>query len=298
MRGCGSIARGRTRSSATRGTLKEIKEAVTKNKDETLSSNKETLDEDEEKEDKTEEGEKKDKENEPQSRKNQTTRRGRPFAHGGRVREKIQVTDCSINLDKDCIDKAQGGLDKKENKRKKKTETEVEKKEETIDNKNDEEKSAKSDDKMGVQNEGSDALKDELEQTSEKHEENQDNVNEEGCKKREDEEINTGDVGDSYEVSMMIGYINNSEIADGEEKVDKSVNMKGTVESNAVLELEEDKQHRMDVIGQSLIISKLKDELDNELKTKFNVKNTEERIRRLKERKTKRSFGLVEDIRN
>ena len=74
MRGRGSIARGRTRSSATPGTLKEIKEAVTKNKDETLSSNTETLDEDEEKEDKTEEGENKDKENEPQSRKNQTTR--------------------------------------------------------------------------------------------------------------------------------------------------------------------------------------------------------------------------------
>ena len=66
---------------------------------------------------------------------------------------------------------------------------------------------------------------------------------------------------------MMIGYINNSEIADGEQKVDESVNMQGTVESNAVLESEEDKQHRM----------------DNELKTKFNVKNTEERIRRLKE---------------
>ena len=81
----------------------------------------------------------------------------------------------------------------------------------------------------------------------------------------------------------MIGYVNNSEIAGGEEKVEESVNMKGTVESNAVLELEEDKQHRMDVIGQSLIISKLEDELDNELKTKFNVKNTEERIRRLKE---------------
>ena len=31
-RGCGSIARGHTRSSATRGTLKEIKEAVTKKK--------------------------------------------------------------------------------------------------------------------------------------------------------------------------------------------------------------------------------------------------------------------------
>ena len=122
-----------------------------------------------------------------------------------------------------------------------------------------------------------------MEQTSEKHEENQDNVNEKGCKKREDEDINTVDVGDSYEVSMMIGYINNLEIAAGEEKVEESVNMKGTVESNGVLESEEDKQCRMDVIGQSLIISKLEDELDNELKMKFNVKNTEERIRRLKE---------------
>ena len=259
--------------------MKEIKEAVAKKKEETLSSNMETLDEDDEKEGKTKEGEKKDKENEPQSRKNQTARQGRPFACGGGVCKKIQVTDCSINLDKDCIDKAEGGLDKKENKRKKKTESEVEKKEKKINNKQDEEKSAESEDKMGVQNEGSDALKDESEETSEKHEENQDNVNEEGCKKCEDEDINSGDVGDSYEVSMMIGYVNNSEIAAGEEKVEESVNMKGTVESNAVLESEEDKQHRMDVIGQSLIISKLEDELDNELKTKFNVKNTEERIR-------------------
>ena len=130
-----------------------------------------------------------------------------------------------------------------------------------------------------MQNEASDALKDESKQTSEKHEESKDNVNEEDCKKYEDEEINTGDVGDSYEVSMMIGYVNNSEIADGEEKVDESVNMTGTVESNAVLESEEDKQLRMDVIGQSLIISRLEDELDNELKTKFNNKNTEERIK-------------------
>ena len=90
-RGRGSIARGHARSSATQGTLKEIKEAVTKNKDETLSSNTETLDEDEEKEDKTEGGENKDKENVQQSRKNQTARQGRSFARGGRVRKKIQI---------------------------------------------------------------------------------------------------------------------------------------------------------------------------------------------------------------
>ena len=41
----------------------------------------------------------------------------------------------------------------------------------------------------------------------------------------------------------------------------------------------EDKQHRMAVIGQSLVISKLEDELDMELKMKFDVKDTEERIR-------------------
>ena len=60
-RGCGSSARGRTRSSGTQGTLKEIKEAVAKNKDETLSSNTETLDEDEGEEEKLKKGKKKRK---------------------------------------------------------------------------------------------------------------------------------------------------------------------------------------------------------------------------------------------
>ena len=67
-RQCGSSARGCTR------TLKEIKEAVTKNKDEILSSNMETFDEDEGEEEKTEERQTKEKENAPQIRRNQTAK--------------------------------------------------------------------------------------------------------------------------------------------------------------------------------------------------------------------------------
>ena len=84
----------------------------------------------------------------------------------------------------------------------------------------------KTDDKTGVQNEGSDTLEEKSEQNSEKPEENvieedQNNVNEEVFKKPEDEEINTGDVGESYEVSTMIGYVNNSEIADVKKRLMK-----------------------------------------------------------------------------
>ena len=92
----------------------------------------------------------------------------------------------------------------------------------------------------------------------------------------------------SFEVSTMIGYVNNSEIADGAGEDD--VEVKNVMEDTEIdnndkhmmLESEEDKEHRIAVIGQSLTISKLEDELAKELEVTFNVQNTEERIRRLK----------------
>ena len=48
-------------------------------------------------------------------KKHQTARRGRPFSRSigrGRIR-KIQVTDCSINLDKNCVAKSTSANEKK-----------------------------------------------------------------------------------------------------------------------------------------------------------------------------------------
>ena len=92
----------------------------------------------------------------------------------------------------------------------------------------------------------------------------------------------------SFEVLTMIGYVNNSEIADGagEDDVEVKNVMEDTEidnnETHMMLESEEDKEHRIAVIGQSLTISKLEDELAKELEVTFNVQNTEERLQRLK----------------
>ena len=80
-----------------------------------------------------------------------------------------------------------------------------------------------------------------------------------------------------YTVESMIAYVNNSEIV--ESYVEKVTD--DTVESDPILESPADKQHRMDVIGLSLTISKLEDELDEAIKQEIDVKDTEERIRRL-----------------
>ena len=92
----------------------------------------------------------------------------------------------------------------------------------------------------------------------------------------------------SFEVSTKIGYVNNSKIADGASEDDVEVNnvmeeMKiDNNDTHMMLESEEDKEHSIAVIGQSLTISKLEDEVQKELELTFNVKNTEERICRLK----------------
>ena len=110
VRGHTQSGRGRTRMANTRGTLKEIKEAVAQNKEDPLSSDPQTIDEDvideENNDDVKEEELKKERENKNVKKKNQTAKRGRPFrgSSGGGGLRNIAVTRCSINLDRDCVD--------------------------------------------------------------------------------------------------------------------------------------------------------------------------------------------------
>ena len=79
----------------------------------------------------------------------------------------------------------------------------------------------------------------------------------------------------------MLGYINDAEAIVDEVKVEGEGK---TVEAMLFKdETESEKEERMAVIGQSLVISRLEDDLDEILKTKTSVKDTEERIYHLKQ---------------
>ena len=206
----------------------------------------------------------------------------------GRIR-KIQVTDCSINLDKNCVAKSTSANEKKtEMKANKNRVTEEKAKENSKKEKKEEAKAEHKDTDSNEQKEEKLEKSDETKVKTEAVEERkQDNVVNDIVKMTEEEnkiENNSVCKEGSFEVSMMIGYINNSEIADGAGEDD--VEVKNVMEdmeidnndTHMMLESEEDKEHRIAVIGQSLTISKLEDELAKELEVTFNVQNTEERI--------------------
>ena len=237
-----------------------------------------------------------DKENPPiVPKKHQTAQRGRPFSRSigrGGIR-KIQVTDCSINFDKNCVAKSTSANEKKtEMKANKNRVTEEKAKEKSKKEKKEEAKAEHKDTDSNEQKEKKLEKSDETKVETEAVEERkQDNVVNDIVKMTEEEnkiENNSVCKEGSFEVSTMIGYVNNSEMADGAGKDD--VEVKNVMEDTEIdnndthmmLESEEDKEHRIAVIGQSLTISKLEDELAKELEVTFNVQNTEERIRRLK----------------
>ena len=95
-------------------------------------------------------------------------------------------------------------------------------------------------------------------------------------------------------IQHMAGYVNNSEIFEGDVHQDKTETAGGDVEESVekkdfsleqmlfTEETESEKEEQMKVIGTSLTISKLEDDLDVILTKKLKVKNTEERIKRLK----------------
>ena len=209
----------------------------------------------------------------------------------GRI-HKIDVTDCSINLDKKCVAKSKSANEKKtEMKANKNRVTEEKPKEKSNKQKKEEVKTEHKED-------SNEQTKDKLEKSDETkveteavEEMKEDNVVNDIVKTIEEEnkiENNSVCQEGSFEVSTMIGYINNSEIVDGAGEDDIEVNnvMEETKidnnDTHMMLESEEDKEHRIALIGQSLTISKLEDEVQKELELTFNVKNTEERIRRLK----------------
>ena len=79
----------------------------------------------------------------------------------------------------------------------------------------------------------------------------------------------------------MLGYVNDAEVKIDEVKVEGEGQMVEAMLFKGETELE--KEERMAVIGQSLVISHLEDDLDEILETKISVKDTEERIYCLKQ---------------
>ena len=285
-RGRPASARGGGKS--YRWTLKEIKEEITRKKDEPepLLSEPLTIDDDDDDKKDTE------KENPPiVPEKHQTAQRGRRFHRSigrGDIR-KIQVTECSVNLDKNSVAKSTGANEKKktEMKANKNTVTEEKAKENSKIEKKEEAKTERKDTDSNEQKEEkletSAATKVETAGVEEKKEDNIANDIVETTEEQNNSVCKDG----SFELSTMIGYVNNSEIATvKEEDLEVEIVTEETKIANndthMMLESEEDKEHRIAVIGQSLTISKLEDELAKELEDTFSVQNTEERIRRLR----------------
>ena len=308
-RGRGTSARGR---GGTRGMLKEIKESIVANKEEPLSSDPLVIEDDETEDDKNEEEkETQQKENAPEvTRKHQTVKRGKPFARSssGGTR-KINMTSCSINLGNDCVPKKNSPGTKKpkvkgktQKGKEEKKEPKVEEKKDSNDEKIDGKSEANIDDKNKEEKatNASDASK--IENKTEKSEDIKEEENKiEPEIPQNDVERKTEDMSGQgqggYEAETMIAYINNSEIDgaehgnDGAETPAVEDNLEQTQQTEETVpffESQEDKEHRIAVIGQSLTITKLEDELESELKTQIDVKDTEERIRRLR-----RVIGLL-----
>ena len=119
--------------------------------------------------------------------------------------------------------------------------------------------------------------KDVEEENIKKQKENKENCeqNDEGEKENLTEEVS------GCHIETMIGYVNNDEVSVSS---NKEMDTRNTVENLLFAgETESEKEERMAVIGQSLVISWLEDDLDNILKNKIAVKNTEERIYHLKQ---------------
>ena len=108
---------------------------------------------------------------------------------------------------------------------------------------------------------------------------NKEQVTEEKEEEPKNEEHETND--DTAETSgchteSMLGYVNDAEVIVDEVKVEGEGQMVEAMLFKGETELE--KEERMAVIGQSIVISHLEDDLDEILKTKISVKYTEERI--------------------
>ena len=276
----GRAASGRGRA-RTRGTLREIKESIAANKGEPLSSDPPIINEedDDTEETETETETPKQKENVSERlKKNQTARRGMPFARSRGIIRKSPVKAFSINLSNVCVDNKTcvGGRNIRVKVRKEEQNEEVKKDEDKQEDRSSGEKKAEMDvDVEKIDEKNIDKVKDGEQEM-------------EGIEvplEKDDKDDTVGKPTEkSFEAATMTAYVNNSEIVKSEtNQCEDNTEVKKTDEDNSAgaIESEEDKKHRIDVIGQSLTISKLEDQLDSELKNKFAVKDAEERIRRL-----------------
>ena len=261
--------------------MREIKESIAANKGEPLSSDPPIINEedDDTEETETETETPKQKENVSEHlKKNQTARRGMPFARSRGIIRKSTVKALSINLSNVCVDNKTciGGRNIRVKVRKEKQNEEVKKDEDKQEDRSSGKKKAEMDiDVEKIDEKNIYKVKDGEQQM-------------EGIEvplEKDDKDDTVGKpTGKSFEAATMIAYVNNSEIVKSEKnQCEDNTEVKKTDEDNSagVIESDEDKKHRIDVIGQSLTISKLEDQLDSELKNKFAVNDAEERIRRL-----------------
>ena len=290
-RGCGKSMQGGAASMKriTRSTA----ESVTP-----LDTPPEIVDEDDE--DKANVIEEETKPIQTELKKTQKARRGKWYMRGGMANIR-KMGNLSVTIEKDeglmQRNKDTKNKDEVENKKKKKeidkgkTDTGMKEKKEEGKGSEDSEKDKKEIDldkrsvdenESKVQDTGKDVVvdterdKDVEEENIEKQKENKENCeqNDEGEKENLTEEAS------GCHIETMIGYVNNNEVSVGS---NKETDTRNTVENLLFAgETESEKEERMAVIGQSLVISWLEDNLDNILKNKIAVKNTEERIYRLK----------------
>ena len=106
--------------------------------------------------------------------------------------------------------------------------------------------------------------------------------NKENCEQNDEgEKENLTEEASGCHIETMLSYVNNDEVSVSS---NKEMVTRNTVENLLFAgETESEKEERMAVIGQSLVISWLEDDLDNILKNKIAVQNTEERIYHLKQ---------------
>ena len=221
----------------------------------------------------------------------QKTRRGKHYIAGGANIHKLQnamvcieKSKCSEEwLEQQLKEKVEESKKEKESDEIKENETQTDegKNKKKLEEKS-EQKSEISEDKCKKESSENDKNKEEKEEKTET------NVNEEtltGQKEDEEEKETNDDITQSEgcHIETMLGYIN-----DGENYVSAEESQK-RFEGNMVTQMlfkgetDSEKEERMAVIGQSLIISHLEDDLEEILKTKIAVKDTEDRIYQLQQ---------------
>ena len=292
--------KGKAVGGTSRGGKNRVTQSTGRNT-QPLGSKPDILDDDEETEDdkmeKVEEEEKNDK-----GRK-QTARRGKPFSTGlgaGQIHKMMpKLKECEILLSKQDTVLLNESSEKPKRKsvKKKKEEKGIE-----VDENKKDENSDKTKQMENIQEDGNGKKevehgKSAVENIHPQEKEKGKTEEGEGLKSELDgkeHDNNLEDKNSGCHIENMIRYINNEETfgCDKNESMVEMVrgNVEGLNTNDDVTvadmlfqgETEQEKEERMQVIGTSLKISQLEDDLDNILRQKLRVSDTEERIDRLK----------------